>query len=219
MAQLFDVAELMERVDNDVAFLAETVQKAGKAGDGAGAAAASANRATFARAGHPFPVLLRAGAPVPLSDDGGLPIGLIDGSDYQGVALELQPGDRFFLYSDGFLEQARPSDGKEFGEERLRALLVSLADTSGPQLVSRSIDALAEWAGQKRFADDMSLVVIEWAGPRLPPQAKAADDGERNRYTQREQGLMDDMGPGKTCGHLVRPSTRSSGIVSIAVCG
>ena len=122
-------------------------------------------RATFARAGHPFPVLLRAGAPVPLSDDGGLPIGLIDGSDYQGVALELQPGDRFFLYSDGFLEQARPSDGKEFGEERLRALLISLADTSGPQLVSRSIDALAEWAGEKRFADDMSLVMIEWAGP------------------------------------------------------
>lgn len=122
-------------------------------------------RATFARAGHPLPVLLRAGAPVALSDDGGLPIGLVDGDDYQDVALELQPGDRFFLYSDGFLEQARPSDGELFGEERLRALLVSLADTPGPQLVTRSIDALAEWAGGKRFADDMSLVVIEWAGP------------------------------------------------------
>ena len=122
-------------------------------------------RATFARAGHPLPVLVRARAPVPLSDDGGFPIGLVDGGDYQDVALKLQPGDRFFLYSDGFLEQARPSDGKQFGEESLRSLLVSLADTPVPQLVTRSTDALAEWAGGKRFADDMSLVVIEWAGP------------------------------------------------------
>jgi phosphoserine phosphatase RsbU/P len=122
-------------------------------------------RATFSRAGHPLPLLVRARAPVPLSDDGGLPLGLFDGGEYPDVALQLQPGDRLFLYSDGFLEQARPSDGKEFGEDRLRSLLVSLADTLVPQLVTRSIDALAEWAGQKRFADDMSLVVIEWAGP------------------------------------------------------
>ncbi len=121
--------------------------------------------ATFARAGHPLPVLVRAGAPVPLSEDGGFPLGLVDGGDYQDVALRLQPGDRFFLYSDGFLEQARPTDGKQFGEERLQSLFVSLADTPGPQLVTRSIDALAEWACGKGFEDDMSLVVIEWVGP------------------------------------------------------
>jgi sigma-B regulation protein RsbU (phosphoserine phosphatase) len=89
----------------------------------------------------------------------------VDGGDYPDVALELQPGDRFFLYSDGFLEQARPSDGERFEEERLQSLLVSLADTPGPQLVTRSIDVLTEWAGGKGFVDDMSLVVIEWAGP------------------------------------------------------
>jgi sigma-B regulation protein RsbU (phosphoserine phosphatase) len=122
-------------------------------------------RATFARAGHPFPVLVRARAPVPLSDDGGLPLGLVDGDDYPDVALKLEPGDRFFLYSDGFIEQTRPSDGEEFGQERLRTLLVSMADTPGPQLVTRSIDVLAEWAGERGFVDDMSLVVIEWAGP------------------------------------------------------
>lgn len=121
--------------------------------------------ATFARAGHPLPVLVRARAAIPLSDDGGPPLGLFDGGDYQDVALKLQPGDRFFLCSDGFLEQARPSDGTEFGDERLCSLLVSLADTPVPQLVTRSIDALAEWAGEKRFTDDVSLVVIEWAGP------------------------------------------------------
>jgi sigma-B regulation protein RsbU (phosphoserine phosphatase) len=122
-------------------------------------------RATFARAGHPLPILVRAGTAIPLSDDGGIPLGVFDGGDFPDVALQLQPGDRFFLYSDGFLEQARPSDSEQFGEERLQSLLVSLADTPGPQLVTRSVDALAEWAGGKGFKDDMSLVVIEWAGP------------------------------------------------------
>lgn len=122
-------------------------------------------RATFARAGHPLPVLLRAGVPVALGDDGGLPMGIIDG-DYPEVALELQPGDRCFLHSDGFLEQARPSDGEQYGAERLRSLLASLRDAPGPQLVTRSTDALANWAGEERFADDMSLVMIEWTGPR-----------------------------------------------------
>ena len=122
-------------------------------------------RASFARAGHPLPVLLRNGAPISVSDDGGMPLGLVDDDDFRDVSLQLQPGDRLFLYSDGFLEQARPSDEEQFGDERLQSLLVSLVGTPGPQLVLRSIDALTEWAGGKRFADDMSLVMIEWAGP------------------------------------------------------
>jgi sigma-B regulation protein RsbU (phosphoserine phosphatase) len=122
-------------------------------------------RATFARAGHPLPVLVRAGAVVPLSDDGGLPLGIFATGGYQDVALKLQQGDRFFLYSDGFVEQARPADGMEFGEERLHSLLVSLADTPLPQLVTRAVDALAEWAGEKQFKDDVSLVVIDWGRP------------------------------------------------------
>jgi sigma-B regulation protein RsbU (phosphoserine phosphatase) len=122
-------------------------------------------RATFSRAGHPLPLLVRGGAPVPLSDDGGLPVGIFDTAGYPNVAVQLQQGDRFFLYSDGFPEQARPSDGEEFGEQRLHSLLVSLADFPLPQLVTRAVDALAEWAGEKRFKDDLSLVVIDWAGP------------------------------------------------------
>ena len=53
----------------------------------------------------------------------------------------------------------------KFGDERFRSHLVSLADIPVAQLVTRSIDRLGEWAGAKRFEDDMSLVAIDWAGP------------------------------------------------------
>jgi sigma-B regulation protein RsbU (phosphoserine phosphatase) len=122
-------------------------------------------RGAFARAGHPLPIILRAGGVLPLSDEGGLPLAVMDGADYADVPLQFQPGDRIVLYSDGFLEQTRPSDGQQYGDERLKNLMVTLAASPGAEAVSLSVDALAEWAGEKRFVDDMSLVVIEWTGP------------------------------------------------------
>ena len=84
----------------------------------------------------------------------------------QPSPVRLPPPDREILAGDGHGRRLpRPSDGERFGDERLRSLLISLADPSGTQRVTRSIDALAEWAGEKGFVDDMSLVVIEWAGP------------------------------------------------------
>lgn len=120
--------------------------------------------ASFARAGHPLPIVLRAGAVVPLDDEGGFPLAIVDGSDYADVAFQFQPGDKVFLYSDGFLEQTRPSDGAQFGRERLQSLLLSLDSCSNAELVSRSVEGLGAWAGGQRFADDMSLVAIEWSG-------------------------------------------------------
>ena len=48
------------------------------------------------------------GRVIPASEDGGLPLGLVDGVAHLS---EMSPsnssqGDRLFLYSDGFLEQA-----------------------------------------------------------------------------------------------------------------
>jgi sigma-B regulation protein RsbU (phosphoserine phosphatase) len=127
--------------------------------------------AALARAGHPLPILLRKGAVAPLEDDGGLPLALVEGTEYADVRLRLEPGDRIALYSDGFLEQSRPSDGEQFGSARLHALLASLTAGANAEMVARSVDALTEWAGRGQFVDDVSLVVVEWAGPHGPSVA------------------------------------------------
>jgi sigma-B regulation protein RsbU (phosphoserine phosphatase) len=131
-------------------------------------------RGAFARAGHPLPILLRGGGVLPLSDEGGFPLAVTASADYADVPLQFEPGDRIVLYSDGFQEQARPCDGQQYGDERLRKLMIGLTAAPGPELVSRSVDALGEWAGEKRFTDDMSLVVIEWTGPSQTGQSRAS---------------------------------------------
>lgn len=126
-------------------------------------------RLTFARAGHPLPILLRAGRPLPVSDAGGPPIGLLDDAEYEGVTIDLRPGDRLFLYSDGIIEQGRRSDGELFGESRFRDVLCGAAGEPGEAVVRRAVDALREWAGPGSFTDDVSLVAIEWTGaPGVP---------------------------------------------------
>jgi serine phosphatase RsbU (regulator of sigma subunit) len=57
------------------------------------------------------------GRPIPLPDQG-FPIGLFPDLEYQEESKVLSPGDRLFLYTDGFTE-ASDSSGQDFGSESI----------------------------------------------------------------------------------------------------
>lgn len=117
----------------------------------------------FSRAGHPLPIVLRGGATVEVNDEGGFPLAMVDGGEYGDVSVQLSAGDRFYLYSDGIIEQPG-KDGKLFREERLLASLKAQARAPGEQVVETVVSELAEWAGKRSFVDDVSLVVADWIG-------------------------------------------------------
>jgi phosphoserine phosphatase RsbU/P len=121
-------------------------------------------RLLMARAGHPPPIVLRGGDSVPVPDAGGFPIGMLDAVEYEEVALQLQPGDRVCLFSDGVIEQTDSIGDKQFGAERLREFLLSHNAAPAEQLVAETAAELSAWAGSGSFVDDVSLVVVEWLG-------------------------------------------------------
>lgn len=56
---------------------------------------------TYARAGHPYPVLFKPGkAPEQLQSRGGL-LGVFDDTEFEQETVQLAPGDKLFIYSDG----------------------------------------------------------------------------------------------------------------------
>lgn len=58
-------------------------------------------RLTFARGGHPYPLLMRAGGNVEeLKSSGGL-LGLFPDETFQEASVSLEPGDKVMLYTDG----------------------------------------------------------------------------------------------------------------------
>jgi len=111
----------------------------------------SSLRLTYARAGHPEPILIRAdGSATPLAGPGSL-LGVFPQEQYTSATVDLARGDRVVLYSDG-LEDA-------------------LTDTTGrgPSLLER----LAELQGRPR--EEMLLQLTAWIDEN-PGSARAEDD-------------------------------------------
>lgn len=115
-------------------------------------------------AGHPSPLLLRGNQFISLPDAGGLPIAIMEDEKYEQAVVRLEPGDRFFLFSDGVLEQTGGEAEEQFGLERLSWELNRAKETSAEEQVKGAIEALSAWAGGGGFVDDVSLVAVEWLG-------------------------------------------------------
>jgi len=75
---------------------------------------------TFARAGHPYPILIRAGEqPQRLEIEGSL-LGIFGQAEYVQESIQLQQGDKLLLYSDGlepFISSFDDKGGFNFSKE------------------------------------------------------------------------------------------------------
>jgi phosphoserine phosphatase RsbU/P len=98
---------------------------------------------TMANAGHLSPY--RGGAEIPL--DAGLPLGIVSGVEYQETTVNLAPGDKLTLLSDGVIE-ARNSSGQLLGFDATRAMSAQSA---------AEIAAAAQAFGQE---DDITVLTI-----------------------------------------------------------
>ena len=123
-------------------------------------------RTTLSAAGHPHPVILRADGTMELVEAPGGLLGVFEDETYGDVELELRPGDRLLLHSDGF-EQAFPGDPEGTRHARLptkRYLDEFMAVRGAPdvsafvQQVARRIDMQF---GSVHQADDITLLVVE----------------------------------------------------------
>lgn len=136
-------------------------------------------RVSMVQAGHPHPVVQRADGEIEFVGEGGLPIGLIPNAKYASFSVQLQPGDRLLLYSDGVTE-CLGSDDEEFGSDRLAQLLRKLGHQKGLSFLEAIKWELARWTGRRDFADDVSAVCVEFAeySARATPKRHAQSGGD-----------------------------------------
>lgn len=117
-------------------------------------------RVVMAQAGHPYPAVQRANGSVEMIGCGGLPVGLIPGAEFQEFEVQLAPGDRLMIHSDGVTECAG-MDGKLLDDEGLARLLEDLRGTRAMACLESLIWKLADFAGDDSFADDVSAILLE----------------------------------------------------------
>ncbi|MEO8123813.1 MAG: CHASE2 domain-containing protein [Burkholderiales bacterium] len=122
----------------------------------------------YCNAGHDNPLRIVPGAGVVhhIADGDGPALCVVDGFDYRGASIRLQPGELLFLATDGVVE-ARDTAGGLYGHERLAQSLLRAAQrnaTAGEVLIALQAD-VAAFVGETEPADDLTLLCLRWIGP------------------------------------------------------
>ena len=134
-------------------------------------------RFVYANGGHNPPILVDSDGATPLKTTGGVALGMFDGLDYDDAHVDMEPGARLVLFSDGVTE-AFNDDDEAFGDDRLLDTTRALPLEQGPdQDVSDIVNAVDEFAGDAPQFDDITCVVLVYKGaPSGKPGAPAAPD-------------------------------------------
>jgi len=117
-------------------------------------------RFRFVAAGHPGPVLVHQDGATELLDEPAFPIGIFEGADYTEAMVDLRPGDRLYMHSDGVNEE-RNSSGDQLGRERLAASLRGGLQTELEESIDSVIQEVISWRGDEDFTDDVSILAVE----------------------------------------------------------
>jgi sigma-B regulation protein RsbU (phosphoserine phosphatase) len=104
---------------------------------------------------------------------------MFDGLDYADAYVDMEPGARLVLFSDGVTEAFNNSD-EAFGDDRLLDATRALPGEQGPnQDVTDIVTAVDEFAGDAPQFDDITCVVLVYKGgnsqdpgaPKAPGEA------------------------------------------------
>ena len=112
------------------------------------------------RAGHGHPVLLETatGRAREWEIPGVTPLGIYDFDTVPVSEIQLQPGDRFLLYTDGICERFNAS-GELYGEIRVVDSLGKVSGTDARTIVDSIMRDVDEFAGDHPADDDQALVL------------------------------------------------------------
>lgn len=116
----------------------------------------------LANAGHPLNLVYRSASDSfeSITLPTGIVMGLPGGEASETIEIELHKGDRFFTYTDGFLEITN-AKGDEFGRDALEAVLRENLDQPLQVTLDNAYKAIIEFSGEKKQQDDLTLLAYE----------------------------------------------------------
>lgn len=117
---------------------------------------------TIAGAGHPAPLIVRAGTGVPefVKPAGNAALGITDKFSTRAVRVELQPGDRVFLFTDG-LQEAFNRQDEWLGLDRLVALFTGSRGRNVREVILDVLSGVEKFRDGAPVSDDIVLVGFE----------------------------------------------------------
>jgi sigma-B regulation protein RsbU (phosphoserine phosphatase) len=126
----------------------------------------------YASAGHPYPMIMRSNGQIDTIKPEGAMLGVFPEEEFETATTQLQPGDRFLIFSDGFEVAFPESDDNQghLASEQYIEEFKDLANGSPKDALARLEDKLDNQAGSLNQIDDMTIVCL---GVKAQPAAAA----------------------------------------------
>ena len=128
----------------------------------------STGKIVAANAGHEYPAVMKNGRFELYRDKHSFVIGGMEGARYKEYELQLEKGDKLFLYTDGVTE-ATSSEEELFGTGRMIDALNTCADGRPEEILAGVKSAIDEFVGEAEQFDDLTMMCLEYKGG-CPPE-------------------------------------------------
>ena len=137
----------------------------------------STGRLTAANAGHEYPAVKSPdGRFELLKDKHGFVMGGFGGEVYREYELQLTPGSKLFLYTDGVTEATGGTGLRElFGLERMLTALNEDADRPPREILAQVRQALDDFVKDGEQFDDLTMLCVEYKGKEQQSYAEQED--------------------------------------------
>ena len=114
---------------------------------------------TYVRAGHDRPLLYRDGVVTELEGDGRI-LGMLPEMDLEEFSVQLQPGDRLVMFSDG-VPDATNWDDEQYDIDRLQTVVCENGELAADALIAMIVKDVEKWCAGAPAADDLTLLILE----------------------------------------------------------
>ena len=114
--------------------------------------------ASVVGAGHPPLLVARSGGRTEAIPSSAPPLGLLERPEFLETSIHLEPGDAFFLYTDGLYGSGR-DENPRLSSERLGQMLHPMA-ANAQALLTRVIEQASSNDGGKPAPDDVAAVAV-----------------------------------------------------------
>ena len=129
----------------------------------------STGKLSAANAGHEYPALKRGdGGFSVFKDRHGFVLGGMEGMKYKEYEIQLSPGDKLFVYTDG-VSEANDPDGNMFEVERMIDALNEDPDASPAQILGAVRGEISIFVREAEQFDDLTMLCLEYKGANKDP--------------------------------------------------